>query len=219
MSFALLAQSTRADDKQAIRAAVVDALGDPDLTRVIVEPRVGERIAPNTADEADLYLAQVVAALMLAERLDVEVAYVPAEATRATKHLRLPSGPRARELGEEGAALATPLIRDDAATVLMGRARHLGAEGAKLHGETYVDDQRIFTGEVRGILIETTIEEPGLRAQIERPLIPGRWHVGRAVQTGGTNLVVEREGVVTERVVRRSTFYRNDVDLKIVRSA
>ena len=43
------------------------------------------------------------------------------------------------------------------------------------------------------------------------------WLAGRAAQTGGTNLIVEREGVRTERVVKRSTFYRHHLNWKLVR--
>ena len=217
MSFALITQASRADDKKAIRAVVADALSDSDVTRLIVEPRVAERFAPTLAEEADTFLDQVVAALMTSERLDVEVAYVSAEATAATRRYRLPHGPAARELAENGTASPVPLIRDDAATVILGSARHLGAEGAKLHGESYVDSERLFDGEVRSILIEPTLEAPGLRAQVERFLLPGKWFAGRAVQTGGTNIVVEREGVVNERVLKRSTFYRHVTDLLLVR--
>ena len=151
------------------------------------------------------------------QRLDVEVAFTPAEATTATRRYGLPHGPAARELAEHGTADTLPLIRDDAATVVIGRARHLGAEGAKLRGETYVDNERLFDGEVKSVLIEPTVDEPGVRAQVERLLLPGRWVHGRAAQTGGTNVIVEREGIVTPRVVKRSTFYRHDVDLRLVR--
>lgn len=217
MSFALISQTSRSDDKTAIRAAVTAAVADPEVTRILVEPRVAERVAPTLADEADTFFAQVLAGLMLSERLDVEVALVAAEANGATRRYDLPHGPAARELAEHGAATSVPLIRDDAATVLVGRARHLGAEGAKLHGETYVDSERLFHGEVRSILIEPTLTAPGLRAQVERLLLPGRWVHGRAAQTGGTNIVVEREGVVNPRVLKRSTFYRHDTDLRLVR--
>ncbi|MDY6809832.1 MAG: hypothetical protein SW127_12545 [Actinomycetota bacterium] len=217
MSFALISQASRSDDKTAIRAAVTEAVADPALTRLLVEPRVAERVASTLADEADTFFAHVLAALMLSERLDVDVAFLPAEATDATKRYGLPHGPAARELAEHGTATSVPLIRDDAATVLVGRARHLGAEGAKLHGETYVDSERLFLGEVRSILIEPTPTAPGLRAQVERLLLPGRWVAGRAAQTGGTNIVVEREGVVNPRVLKRSTFYRHDTDLRLVR--
>ncbi|MAU82339.1 hypothetical protein VX037_16630 [Gordonia sp. Z-3] len=217
MSFALISQASRSDDKTAIRTAVTTAVADPAVTRLLVEPRVAERVAPTIADESDTFFAQVLAALMLAERLDVEVALLPAEATGASTRYGLPHGPAARELAEHGTATSVPLIRDDAATVLLGRARHLGAEGAKLHGETYVDSERLFRGEVRSVLIEPTLALPGLRAQVERLLLPGRWLTGRAAQTGGTNIVVEREGVVNPRVVKRSTFYRHDTDLRLVR--
>ncbi|MBD0863442.1 hypothetical protein IA539_19900 [Gordonia sp. zg691] len=217
MSIALLIQAGRADDKKAIRSAVADAVADPAVSRLVVEPRVNERFAPTVAHENDLFLCHVVASLMVTERLDVEVAYVSAEATPATRRYRLPHGPAARELAEHGTATAVPLIRDDTASVIFGSARHLGAEGAKLHGETYVDNERLFDGEVRSILIEPTLEAPGLRAQVERMLLPGKWFKGRACQTGGTNIVVEREGVVNPRVLKRSTFYRHVTDLLLVR--
>lgn len=209
MSFALIAQDAASDDKQAAKAVVAAALTDPEVTRLVVEPR--------SVDESDLFFAHILAAVMTAERLDVEIAYVPETPTTGTSRLGLPHGSVARDLAEVGTARPIPLIRDDAATVLVGRARHLGADGAKLHGETYVDNERLFDGAVRGILIEPTLEAPGVRARVERPLFDGKWHVGRAAQTGGTNIVVEREGRVTPRVVKRSTYYRHHIDLLLVR--
>ncbi|MFZ2512203.1 MAG: hypothetical protein WAW85_14080 [Gordonia sp. (in: high G+C Gram-positive bacteria)] len=184
------------------------ALADPTVTRLIVCP-------PADQEHPDLFFAQVIGVLMRHERLDIELAYVAPVATAATKTYGLPHGEPARSLAEVGAAQELPLIRDDAATVLVGRARHLG-DAAKLHGETYVDSERLFDGDVRGVVIEPLIDAPGVRARIERRL-PGGWHTGRAVQTGATNLVVEREGVLTARVVKRSTFYRHHLDWKLVR--
>nr|WP_221247058.1 hypothetical protein [Gordonia humi] len=190
---------------------VAQALEDPDLTRVIV--------APPTADESgvqpDVFLSEIVAAIMKQDRLDVEIAYVAPHETPATKVYNLKHGANAMALAESGVAQSLPLIRDDAATVLVGRARHLGAEGAKLHGETYVDSERLFDGEVDAVEIEPILSEPGVRGRVARWL-PGGWKQGRAVQTGGSNLVVEREGVVTERTVKRSTFYRHHIDWKLV---
>lgn len=183
---------------------------DDDATRRVVVA------VDDAAAHPDAFLAAVIAALMVAERLDVEVAYAPANPSAATRVYGLPHGAAAERLATEGIATSFPLIRDDAATVLVGSARHLGADGAQLHGETYVDNDRLFRGEVRGVLIEPTRAEPGLRARVERRLRPGRWHHGRAAQTGGSNLLVEREGIVTRRVVKRSTFYRHHVDLKLV---
>ncbi|WP_419717189.1 hypothetical protein [Gordonia malaquae] len=190
---------------------VADAVTDPDLTRLIVSPPA----AAESGVDPDVFLSQVVAALMKNDRLDVEIAYIAPHSTRATKVYGLKHGARAIALAESGVARTLPLIRDDAATVLVGRARHLGAEGARLHGETYVDSHRLFDGETTAVEIEPTVDEPGVRGRVARRL-PGGWHAGRAVQTGGTNVVVEREGVLTERVVKRSTFYRHHIDWKLV---
>ena len=43
----------------------------------------------------------------------------------------------------------------------------------------------------------------------------GRKHT-QLMLKGGTNIVVEREGALTDRVVKRSTYYRHHVDLKLV---
>lgn len=221
MSFAVITPpvSSAPNPHRAIRDAVAERLAQASVTRLIVEPGT-DQAAADTGSDA--HLAQVIAALMLTERLDVEVAYVAEEPTPATLAYGLPHGAPARELARHGTAEVLPLIRDDAATVLVGVARHLGADGAKLHGESYVDDHRLFTGDVRGIRIEPTPQEPGVRARLERSGLAswagrGRWYSGRAVQTGGTNIVVEREGVLTDRVVKRSTYYRHHVDLKLVR--
>ncbi len=206
-----LAPSTTADDRTDPADLVADALTDPDLTRIVVEPPAAEE----SGVEPDVFFSQVVAALMKNDRLDVEIAYVAPHATPATKAYKLKHGAAAAALAESGVATSLPLIRDDAATVLVGLARHLGSGDEKLHGETYVDSDRLFDGEVTAIEIEPTICEPGVRGRVAR-LLPGGWKSGRAVQTGGTNLVVEREGVLTDRVVKRSTFYRHHIDWKLV---
>lgn len=188
---------------------VRSALADPQITRLAVDPGGGP-------GNPDTFLSQVIATLMADDRLDVEVAYVPARATAATRRYRLPHGDDARDLAARGTAVDVPLIRDDAGTVLVGSARHLGADGAPLHGESYADSTRLFRGDIRAVRIEPMLDPSGLRGRVERRLLPGRWHTGRAVQTGGTNLVVEREGVRTDRPVKRSTFYRHHVDLRLV---
>ncbi|MEP9394775.1 hypothetical protein ABLE92_22870 [Gordonia sp. VNQ95] len=227
MSFALITSvqaPSVGTSRRALRDAVSARIAEPGVSRLIVEPDAdgpGDASAADAAAASDRYLAQVIAALMLIERLDVEVAYVAARPTPATRVYGLPHGDAARDLARTGRARDLPLIRDDAATVLVGVARHLGADGGPLHGESYADDHRLFRGEVPGIRIEPTPGEPGLRARLEpsgirRVLGRQRWYPGRAVQTGGTNIVVEREGELTERVVKRSTYYRHHVDLKLV---
>lgn len=214
MPFAIVspsAVSVSGNPKRAVADAVGAALVDPTVTRLIVD-------AAECRDNPDAHLARVIAALMLGERLDVEVAFVATAPTVATAIYGLPHGPAGRELAEHGHAEALPLMRDDAATVLVGRARHLGADG-DLHGEGYVDDHRLFDGDVPGVVIEPTPNAPGLRARLDRSrlLRRDRWYPGRAVQTGGTNLVVERDGERADRAVKRSTFYRHHVDFRLVR--
>ncbi|WOC11863.1 hypothetical protein MP11Mi_09430 [Gordonia sp. MP11Mi] len=211
VSSTLLAPTTGTADGPTPAVLVEQALEDPDLTRVIVAP-------PDVAEsgvEPDVFLSEIVAAIMKQDRLDVEIAYVAPYETPATKVYGLKYGANAMAMAESGVAQSLPLIRDDAATVLVGRARHLGAEDAKLHGEAYVDSDRLFDGDVDAVEIEPILEEPGVRGRVARWL-PGGWKTGRAVQTGGSNLVVEREGVVTERLVKRSTFYRHHIDWKLV---
>lgn len=194
----------------ALARRLAGQLSDTSVTRLIVAPGAGDSMAP------DAFFARVVAAVMKLERLDLEIAYVAPHATPATKNFGLPHGDAAKKLAETGAAQSIPLIRDDAATVLVGRARHLGAEGAKLHGECIADSQILFDGRARGVEIEPLTVAPGVRGRLIRRL-PGGWKTGRAVQTGGTNITVEREGELTERVVKRSTFYRHHLDWNLVR--
>ncbi|GAC58467.1 hypothetical protein GOHSU_41_00040 [Gordonia hirsuta DSM 44140 = NBRC 16056] len=200
----------------ALSRAVNAALADPAVRRLIVRPPAGYA-------DPDLFLSQVVGVLMRHERLDIEVAYVAPTATPATKVYSLPHGEGAAVLAETGVAQELPLIRDDAATVLVGRARHVGLTGTSpvqvtaLHGETYVDSARLFDGDVRAVVIEPLPQAPGVRARLDRRFRFGGWLTGRAVQTGGTNLAVEREGVLTPRVLKRSTFYRHHLDWKLVR--
>lgn len=155
---------------------------------------------------ADADLAAVLTRLLRAERLDVEVAYVPARRTPATRAYRVPAGRRAARRALGGSARRVTLIRDEAGSVIVGRAHWLPPDGARVvHGEAVVDDTRLFDGEVAAVRIEPTLAMPGLRASVRR----GRWVPGRAAQLGSTGVTVVRDGVAAPRASRRSTFYRN----------
>ncbi|MFT4199702.1 hypothetical protein [Gordonia sp. (in: high G+C Gram-positive bacteria)] len=193
--------------RAAVKPVVDDALADTGIDRLIVQAE-GPR--------ADAFLGAVVARLMTLERLDVEVAYVTDGPTVATGVYRLPTGPAAAELARTGLAREFPLIRDDAASVLVGRARHVGADGGPLSGECYLDDLRLFDGEVAAVEIEPLPHLPGLRGRVPRRVIGRRWTSGRAVQTGGPAVFVEREGVLTPRAAPRSTFYPHHVPWRLV---
>jgi hypothetical protein len=154
---------------------------------------------------ADADLAAVLTRLLRAERLDVEVAYVPPRRTPASRAYRVPAGRRAARRALGGSARRVTLIRDETGSVIVGRARWLPPDGrATIHGEAVVDDTTLFDGEVAAVRIEPTLAVPGLRARVKR-----RWLAGRAAQLGSTGVTVVRDGVAAPRTTRRSTFYRN----------
>ncbi|WP_156688477.1 peptidase M50 [Mycobacterium sp. Marseille-P9652] len=156
---------------------------------------------------ADADLAAVLTRLLRADRLDVEVAYVPARRTRATRAYRLPAGRRAARRVLRGTARRVTLLRDETGSVVVGRARWLPAEGGRLHGEAVVDDTALFDGDVAAVEIEPTPDPPGLRARARG--MRRRWVAGRAAQLGSTGVTVVRDGVPAPRDAHRSTFYRN----------
>jgi hypothetical protein len=158
---------------------------------------------------ADADLAAALSRLLRAERLDIEVAYVPRRRTAATRVYRLPAGRRAARRMRRGSARRAPLIRDETGSVIVGQANWLpdpSSSDRLLHGEAIVDDTRLFDGDVAGVLIEPTSAPPGLRARVHGRR---RWITGRAVQLGSTGVAVVRDGVPAPRAARRSTFYRN----------
>ena len=157
---------------------------------------------------ADADLAGVLSRLLRADRLDIEVAYVPRRRTAATRVYRLPAGRRAARRARRGSARRVTLIRDETGSVIVGRARRLPPDNQQpLRGEAVVDDASLFDGDVTGVSIEPTLAIPGLRASLDG--IWRRWIAGRAVQLGSTGVTVVRDGVPAPRPARRSTFYRH----------
>ncbi|CDO86692.1 peptidase M50 [Mycobacterium triplex] len=156
----------------------------------------------------DAELAVVLSRLLRADRLDVEVAYVPARRTAATRIYRLKTRRRAARRARRGTAGRVTLVRDETGAVIVGRAGWLPpADRNQLHGEAVVDDTQLFDGDVPGVDIEPTLAVPGLRAAVH-----GRWRrwvAGRAAQLGSTGVVVVRDGIAAPRAARRSTFYRH----------
>ncbi|OBH45752.1 peptidase M50 [Mycobacterium mantenii] len=184
--------------------------------RVVSETDIDAAIGPYrrlVVLGADAELATVLTRLLRADRLDVEVAYVPRRRTRATRIYRLPAGSRAARRARRGSARRVTLIRDETGSAIVGRARWLPPEGARfIHGEAVVDDTTLFDGDVTGVWIEPTLTAPGLRAAIDGPGVGRlwrRWVTGRAAQLGSTGAAVLRDGVPAPRDARRSAFYRN----------
>lgn len=179
--------------------------------RVVNEADIDAAIGPYrrlVVAGADADLAAVLTRLLRAERLDVEVAYVPHRRTRATRIYRLPTGRRAARRARRGGAQRVTLIRDETGSVIVGRAGWIPPDDGRLiHGEAVVDDTTLFDGDVAAVWIEPTLALPGLRASVKGGW--RRWVTGRAAQLGSTGVAVLRDGVRAPRPGRRSAFYRN----------
>ncbi|ORA17238.1 peptidase M50 [Mycobacterium arosiense ATCC BAA-1401 = DSM 45069] len=184
--------------------------------RVVSEADIDAAIGPYRrlvvlGDDAEL--AAVLTRLLRAERLDIEVAYVPRRRTRATRIYRLPAGSRAARRAGRGSARRVPLIRDETGAVIVGRAAWVPPDDARsIHGEAVVDDTTLFDGDVAGVRIEPTPAMPGLRATVDGRGLRRLWRswvTGRAAQLGSTGVAVLRDGVPAPRTARRSAFYRH----------
>ncbi|MFC4604890.1 hypothetical protein [Rhodococcus kronopolitis] len=194
--------------------------GKPDFDALL--PRLDD--AGDTASRlvvvgGDGALAAALTRLMRSDRLHVELAFVSATRSPATRLYRLPVGDRAAALACTGSARPLPLIRDDAGSALVGEATVTGPEGAELVGEAYVDSVRLFSGSTPMLRITPTLELPGLRAAVPRrwALSPTRWLPGRAIQLGAMGAVVTRDSVTTPRALKRSSFYRDTREWLLVR--
>jgi hypothetical protein len=166
---------------------------------------------------ADADLAAVLTLLLRAERLDVEIGYVPRRRTAATRAYRVPAGRRAARRARHGSAQRVPLIRDETGTAIVGAALWRPSDDEQLlHGEAVVDDAVLFDGDVAGVRIEPTAALPGLRARVSGGR-SRRWLAGRAAQLGTTGAAVVRDGVSAPRPTRRSTIYRNTEGWLLVR--
>ena len=166
----------------------------PGLPRVELDDVADQRRIVVTGPAAEL--AAVLAALLRADRLDVEVAHA--------------TGAWSARRALTAAARRVPLIRDETGAVIVAAAEWRGSEGTTLHGEAVVDDTVLFDGEVPGVRIEPTSSLPGLRASVLSPRgRPRGWVTGRAAQLGTTGVLVTRDGVAAPKRLRRSTFYRH----------
>ncbi|MFL0577771.1 hypothetical protein [Dietzia sp. 179-F 9C3 NHS] len=160
----------------------------------------------------DAALAALLTRFMRLERLDVEIAYVTAEAGAVTRAYGLPTGSAAARLGMSGTAREVPLVRDETGTAVVGEVTVTGPDGGPLTGEAYADDDRVFTGEIEALVVHPSPELPGVRATAGRRrglLRRLEWFDARAVQLGTDAGVVTRDGVPGRRPVKRASFYRH----------
>ncbi|MEU4316918.1 hypothetical protein [Nocardia sp. NPDC024068] len=207
MPIALAAQST----------AQSDAIPAPALIDELLPVLAADSLPRLIVLGSDAALAAVLTHLMRTERLHVEVGYVPLEGTYGAQAYQTGTGNAAAKRALEGSAEEVPLVRDDTGTVLVGRAKITGVDGAHLTGEAYVDDTRLFSGEVRAMFVTPTLELPGVRASVPRRFRRRRWTAGRAAQLGTPAAVVNRDGVQSDRPVPRASFYRHHEPWLLVR--
>ncbi|RMI29347.1 hypothetical protein [Nocardia stercoris] len=165
----------------------------------------------------DAALAAVLTHLLRTERLHIEIGYVPIDRTYASRAYQTGTGSAAAKRALEGKPQAVPLIRDETATVLVGRASVTGPDGGKLEGEAYVDELRLFTGRVGGLQVSPTLEGSGVRAAVQRGLRKRRWVTGRAMQLGSPGAAVVRDGISAPHTVRRLSFYSHHEPWMLVR--
>jgi hypothetical protein len=172
---------------------------------------------------SDAALAAVLVRLLRAERLDVEVAFVPDRGSAAARAWGLPTGAAASALALDGTAAAVPLVRDDSGGVLAGRG-----EIAALHGECYCDETLVLRGSTPRLTVVPGPDGIGVRAGrrdpdgVTRPVAPmaatGQGSaLGRAVQIGGEPMTVVADGVAHPRPVKRWTWFRHTSDWLLVR--
>jgi len=172
-----------------------------------VDPVLKER-APSRVivhgDDADL--ASVLVRLLRRDRLDIEVAFVPAARRSAVAQAwNLPRD--AAALALDAPARRTPLIRDDSGGVLVGRGVI-----RDLEGEAYCDNTLVLRGRTRRL-----VAVPGPDGVSSLPGRQVRAATGRALQIGCVEAFVEVDGVLHPRPVPRWTWYRHTADWRFVR--
>ena len=207
------------------RADLEPVLADPDLRRLVVAG-------------ADADLAAVLQRLLRADRLGVELAYVPADRrSDAARVWGLPHGAAALELARHGTASPVPLVRDDSGGVLVGRG-----EVRAIHGEAYCDAVLALRGTARHLVVtpwphaaggaspDGTTGGVAVRAGLRAGLPDGRVRAvpptartgrgaatGRAVQVGCLPATLVHDGVAHPRPVTRWAWYRHVADWLLVR--
>jgi len=121
--------------------------------RADIDPLLASTLRRIVVAGSDADLAAVLVRLLRRDRLDVELAYVPADRRSVAARLwGLPHGAKAVELAREGVARPAPLVRDDAGGVLVGRGEIRGTAGS-VYGEAYCDGVLALRGSARRLVV------------------------------------------------------------------
>lgn len=197
---------------------------------------------------SDAALAAVVSKLMRIDALWVEVGFIPSGSSAVALSWGLDATFSPAEhltFALASPAVPTPVIRDDHGVVTLGAAEVTGSAGeseeaAEMIGEVIVDSEILYeqakagTSDFNnGVRLVPTPDAPGLAA-VQRPPLPRKgWFGrikkprstvsptvlrGRALQAGGVDLAVTRDGVRHPRPLKSVTFYRHLRDGQFVRN-
>lgn len=197
---------------------------------------------------SDAALAAVVSKLMRIDALWVEVGFIPSGSSAVALSWGLDATFSPAEhltFALASPAVPTPVIRDDHGVVTLGVAEVTGPaseseEVAEMIGEVIVDSESLYeqakagTSDFNnGVRLVPTPDAPGLAA-VQRPPLPRKgWFGrikkprstvsptvlrGRALQAGGVDLAVTRDGVRHPRPLKSVTFYRHLRDGQFVRN-
>lgn len=197
---------------------------------------------------SDAALAAVVSKLMRIDTLWVEVGFIPSGSSAVALSWGLDATFSPAEhltFALASPAVPTPVIRDDHGVVTLGAAEVTGSAGesekaAEMIGEVIVDSEVLYeqakagTSDFNnGVRLVPTPDAPGLAA-VQRPPLPRKgWFGrikkprstvsptvlrGRALQAGGVDLAVTRDGVRHPRPLKSVTFYRHLRDGQFVRN-
>ncbi|QGK72477.1 hypothetical protein GIY23_21765 [Allosaccharopolyspora coralli] len=183
----------------------------------------------------DADLAAVVVRLLRKSRLaDVELGYVPAGPSAASRVWGLGSGDHAVDVAFTAATRPSTLVRDDQGGVLVG----LGTV-EPITGQVYCEDEQVLGGsalrlEVRPDPAAAPLREPtadplstdldpatdGIHVVAVRRSLFGKQRTeahGRAVQAGFRATTVVRDGVAHPRPATQWGWYRHTEDLALAR--
>ena len=197
---------------------------------------------------SDAALAAVVSKLMRIDALWVEVGFIPSGSSAVALSGGLDATFSPAEhltFALASPAVPTPVVRDDHGVVTLGAAEVTGPAGeseeaTEMIGEVIVDSEILYeqakagTSDFNnGVRLVPTPDAPGLAA-VQRPPLPRKgWFGrikkprstvsptvlrGRALQAGGVDLAVTRDGVRHPRPLKSVTFYRHLRDGQFVRN-
>lgn len=185
---------------------------------ILDDQKISNVLVGLPVNKADAFLAAVLTVLLRLDRLDVGVIPWYRRATlgsnihgikplaRVEKSLITA---KVKQASLVSSFQSIPLVRDEFAYALVGEARILPAittDKAIVRGESYVDEKRLFRGNMPQIIIRPLGAAPGLKAAVAKRFFK-KWLTGRAIQTGAEKLSLLRDEIYDPHIRPKSAFY------------